>query len=1113
VHSCARNTAAAVASVVAVTARVTTLKGVDAGAYYVEALPNYYLDSGEPAGVWHGLGAELLGLEGETVDGEFMRIMAGLHPHISGEVPLGRAYGDDSVRGFDITASAPKSVSTLFAIGDDQTRTEVLAAHDTAVATMLGWVEQHAHTRYRINGQVAVVDAEGIIAATFRQHTSRSLDPQLHTHAVVANKVRSPDGRWLALDARTLKLDQRTLSAIYHATLRSEMTARLGVDWQPVENGIAEMKHVPDLVLEEFSTRTAGVQRRIDEKVDRFIDTLDRDPTPRERWRLEREAVVDSRPAKSHAVDADSLHAGWVEQVEALGHHPVLLVDDAVDRTSARALDDRTAIKMMEQAVAVLSDKQSTWRPAELTREIAAAVPTDVHVDPADITPMLDSLTEIAIRDRCLDISRPVPDGAVLRRDGRPITESITDRALTTPEILAQEERLLAWAERRMTLRGVDSADAIERARVELTGPQAETAAAVAGDADLILVVGPAGTGKTTALTPAVEQLRAEGRAAFGVAPSAAAADVLASETGIAADTIDKLLTEHSLDRPPDHRYDLPIGATVIVDEAGMVPTDRLDALAHLADNRGWRIALVGDPMQFSAVGRGGIFDHLIDTHGAIELDQVHRFSNQWERQASLRLRRGDPAVAEVYDLHRRLHGGTATRMERDAIDAWWTARHAAESIVLAAPTNDTVHRLNHAAQQRRIQSGELDPRHRHVDASGYRFWAGDEIATRRNHRQLHTDQGLMIRNRDQWTIDQVHRNGDLSVHGRTGTVRLPHHYVQAHVELAYAQTSHAAQGRTVDRSILLLDTPTDVRGVYVPMTRGRHHNDAYIVTNGETTALDVFADAVSQSWIDRPALARQAELVGTNRHRPGTLPANELRTFLDQKAQLSATLDQLRTDLKELPRQYQVTMHERDEATTQLENARSRLDAAHDTIAQHDRPFRRKGHETEISHAHRAIDTLPGKISSQTAESDGLSAKIRDIGHRLNHAEQLDQQRPTLETQLADIYARLGDDRRIRARQIRREPPDRITNPLGTRPSGGQPSQAWDNAAGQLDQHQTAYDHEEHLGAPSESKLSSGFRLSEALAKTATNDLDHTITRQLQQAQRIEGPGLGIGR
>ncbi len=102
--------------VVVMTARVTTLKGATAGVYYVEALPNYYLDSGEPRGRWHGRGADLLGLAGEVDDAAFLAVMGGWDPrHEAGEVPLGLPYNDRSVRGFDVTASAPKSVSVLFA--------------------------------------------------------------------------------------------------------------------------------------------------------------------------------------------------------------------------------------------------------------------------------------------------------------------------------------------------------------------------------------------------------------------------------------------------------------------------------------------------------------------------------------------------------------------------------------------------------------------------------------------------------------------------------------------------------------------------------------------------------------------------------------------------------------------------------------------------------------------------------------------------------------------------------------------------------------------------------------------------------------------------------------
>ena len=210
------------------TVRVTTLKGADAGAYYVEQLPNYYLQSGEPRGLWHGEGAGMLGLRDGVEDEHFLAVMAGMDP-ARPDRHVGRRYDDRSVRGFDVTASAPKSVSLLFALGDDEVRRAVLDAHDSAVQSMAKWIEDHAHTRYRISGEVAIVDAEGIVAAAFRQHTSRALDPQLHTHLVIANRVKSPDGRWLALDARLIKHDQQTLSALYHVALRSELTASLGV--------------------------------------------------------------------------------------------------------------------------------------------------------------------------------------------------------------------------------------------------------------------------------------------------------------------------------------------------------------------------------------------------------------------------------------------------------------------------------------------------------------------------------------------------------------------------------------------------------------------------------------------------------------------------------------------------------------------------------------------------------------------------------------------------------------------------------------------------------------------------------------------------------------------
>lgn len=438
-----------------VTVRVTSLTGDDAGAYYVDpdrhALATYYLDAGEPPGVWLGKQADAWGLHGDVDPEVFLALIDGVDP--SGQ-RLGRRYRDESVRGYDLTFSAPKSVSTLWALGDEHVAGESLAAHDAAVRAVSEFVERHATTRATIDGAVQNVDADGLGIAVFRQHTSRMLDPQLHTHAVIAAKVRIPDGRWLALDARLVKVDQRTLSALYHATLRSELTARLGVRWQRPENGIAEIDDLPDEVLDEFSQRTRQVEARLERKLDRFRDTFDRDPTPQEYWRLEREAVLDSRPAKTHAGEHVDLRREWAERIEGVGFDPRGVVSAALGGLPAPGrLTAEVQVAMVDQALAALTESQSTWRPNELLRELARAVPTTVHLSPVELVATLERLTESVLDDRCVDLT-PAGVGPLRASDGRPTSESILDRRFTTEFILDEESAIVDWADERWSTPG-----------------------------------------------------------------------------------------------------------------------------------------------------------------------------------------------------------------------------------------------------------------------------------------------------------------------------------------------------------------------------------------------------------------------------------------------------------------------------------------------------------------------------------------------------------------------------------------------------------------------------------------------------------------------------------
>ena len=850
---------------------MTTLKGAEAGRYYTERLPSYYLDGGEPPGRWWCRGIRDLALEGDIDPVSFLSVMAGRHPDTGKD--LGRQFGETSVRGFDATFSAPKSVSMLWALGDEHTQDAVLEAHDRAVDTVLGWVEDHAHTRLRRNGHVVCIDADGLLVGVFRQHTSRRLDPQLHTHAVIVNRVKAPDGRWLALDARTIKIDQRTLSALYHSNLRSELTSRLGVEWRTPEHGIAEIDGIPDEVLAEFSQRTRDVDQRLTRKLERFETSMGRPPSDRERWQLEREAVLDSRPAKPHNAAVDELRGGWRQRTLELGHHPERLVSRTVSRRRGPIAVDVQA--MVEQALQSLASRQSSWRPAELLRELAGATPTNTAITAAELTRFLESLAGQVVEKRCVDISRPIPAGVELRRDGRPVTEPAVDRALTTRSILDEEEGLVAWAHHRNTTHQGRSYPWVTLDRRGLSDGQAAAVSAVIESGGLELIVGPAGAGKTTALAHAADILRTQKRTVFGVAPTAAAAEVLGSEADMRADTLDKLLYEHTHPaRPPSPEYDLAAGTTLIVDEAGTVSTPKLTQLAQLADRKLWRVVMVGDPRQFAAVGRGGMFGHLVKTLGAIELDEVHRFTHQWETEASLRLRAGDPQVVDSYDKHGRIHAGSLDEIEAQILDSWMAARSRRERVVLMAGSNETVRRLNQRCQHLLLETGDVNGSGRSLKSDSQTLYEGDEVVTRLNNRILQTDQGLMVKNRDHWTIEQVHPNGAMTVTGATGRVTLPAGYAAQHVELGYAQTSHASQGRTVDTALLLIDNPTDHAGIYTPMTRGRHANHAYIaIDENQNAAADVLAYAVTREWADQPAVARRARL---ERDPKRTLPSPE---------------------------------------------------------------------------------------------------------------------------------------------------------------------------------------------------------------------------------------------
>src|SRR5918994_7746542 len=236
----------------------------------------YYLDSvaggadddysgeGEAPGRWSGAGSSELELSGEVERYQLGAVLAGRDPRT--DAALLRLLRKDRVPGFDVTFSAPKSVSVLWATGDERTAGLIRDAHERSVEAALGFLEREAaFTRLGTDGHTAA-RGSGFVAASFRHRMSRAGDPQLHTHVLVANLVKTEDGKWRTLDGQRLYRRAKTAGYLYQAHLRAELSRELGVGWHEVHRGAAEIVGVPDATLRAFSRRRREIEARMAER-------------------------------------------------------------------------------------------------------------------------------------------------------------------------------------------------------------------------------------------------------------------------------------------------------------------------------------------------------------------------------------------------------------------------------------------------------------------------------------------------------------------------------------------------------------------------------------------------------------------------------------------------------------------------------------------------------------------------------------------------------------------------------------------------------------------------------------------------------------------------------
>jgi conjugative relaxase-like TrwC/TraI family protein len=791
-------------------------------AYYERSvaagIDDYYAGRGESPGVWVGRGAAELELDGVVGEGELGRLISGRHPLTSAVLRqhppkklitverIDPTTGErrleqktlSPVAGYDLVFSPPKSVSLLHALGSEDVRHAVNQARLAAWQAALSYLEQRACVTRKGKDGVRRERGSGFVAAAYHR-TSRAQDPHLHTHVIVANMARSPDGVWRALDGEPLLKHYRLAAGyLYQSQLRFELTRSLGIEWREPRGGMAEIADVPEGALRAFSQRRAQV-----------LDYLERRGSSG--FYAAKVAALETRDRKE-PVDLPRLREEWRARAteHGLGRRELKRL---FGRTIERELDERTVAEVANRLLGPdgLTEKQSTFSGADAVMAWAQA-----HILGAPAEQVLSLVGRFIAMEQVT----PVRRAAV----GRPAVFS-------TAELLRHERAALALATcrhvRRVPTVSAATTEQVVRERETTLGREQVAMLRAPGSSPdpVVCVVGHAGAGKTSALAALADAFRREGLVAIGAAPSGVAAANLADETGIPSATLHRLLAEAR------RRGGLPRRCLLVVDEAGMADTRTLTRMLFQVEHAAGKAVLVGDPAQLSAVGAGGLFAAIVERQGAIELRDNFRQRDELERRALAALRDG---ATHDYLAHAAEQGSlivAADRIEAKAqlvADWWQAARTDLPGSTMIAYRRADVAELNAVARALFDRDGRLGRERLRLD-NGIELAAGDRVVCTRNDRLLGVANGV------RGTVVAVGRAPGAIVVELDDRRRLtlPAAYLDAgHVSHAYALTGHKTQGLTFERAFVLADGQGSLKEWgYVALSRSRGRTRLYTIS------------------------------------------------------------------------------------------------------------------------------------------------------------------------------------------------------------------------------------------------------------------------------------------
>ena len=761
------------------------------GVSYFERDGYYARDDPEHlrASAWAGKGAEALGLAGPVDPGVFRDVLEGTVPDGSGR-RLGRPGKDGSIThrpGRDLTFSAPKSVSLVAMLGED---VGVAAAHDAAVKRTLAWLEATTiQTRMKDPETGCLVHAgdQKMVAATFRHETSRNLDPQLHTHAVVANMVQGGDGKWRTMSNETLYRRKMLTGMVYRSELARGLEA-LGYGIEKTHaDGRFEIAGVPRPVIEAFSTRRAEIEAAMH---DRGLGDPGSNP------HLAARAALMTR-AHKRDVDKEALRESWREQAAALGFSADKVGEAARERRAMGAeAPERIVEPSSEREVGSGGEADTAHggeRPGEHDAAVQAVTWATAHLSERDAVFARSDLLAAALAWKPGAVSVEGATKAIdaLQREGRihAAPGFHSGDGMTTDTTLANERETIG-----LMRNGQEKGQVLMRRRAvqqhlhkgPLTDGQKDAVTMILSSKDRVVgVQGYAGTGKTTMLNRARALSEKKGYSMLGLAPSASAVKTLSAEAGIQSETLQGFLARNAgvaegrlSDKGARDMRSAFSKTVLVVDEGSLASTVQTRDLLRVAKTlRVPRVVLVGDEKQLDAVDAGKPFA------------QLQRAGMQTAVMDEI-LRQRDPALKEAVeaslagDVGKAFEklGSNVAEVKADniagAVAARWLklSPEERENTGLMAPSHELRNAINGHIRERLARQGAIHGpafKGERLVSNGYtgaekalaaNYAPGDVVAFHRSYRRLGVEKSDERR-----VVEVDHRSNTVMLEGRGG--------------------------------------------------------------------------------------------------------------------------------------------------------------------------------------------------------------------------------------------------------------------------------------------------------------------------------------------------------